>query len=194
MSGDTWLVLGLGNPGPEYAAHRHNVGWMALDVLAERIGARFGTHKARALVAEGRLRPGGPKLVLGKPQSFMNLSGRPAAALAAFYSLPLDRVIVVHDELDVPFDSVRLKVGGGPGGHNGVKDVAAALKSPDFTRVRIGIGRPPGRQDAADFVLQPFTKQERETLPNLLEDAADAVEDVIERGVTAAQQRWHAPR
>lgn len=187
-------MAGLGNPGPGYAAHRHNVGQMALDVLAERLGVGFSNHKARAAVAEGRLAPGAPKLVLAKPASFMNLSGGPVAALLKFYSLGADRLIVLHDELDLPFDTVRLKQGGGHGGHNGLRDIIAATGSPDFVRIRIGIGRPPGRQDPADFVLKPFSSAERAALPNLLVDAADAAEDVATHGLLEAQQRWHAPR
>jgi PTH1 family peptidyl-tRNA hydrolase len=191
---DSWLVVGLGNPGPGYAGHRHNVGQMALAELAHRISATFKTHKANAAVAEARLLPGGPKLVLAKPNSFMNLSGGPVAQLLRFYDLDASRLIVLHDELDIPFDTVRLKSGGGHGGHNGIRDVAAAIGTADFTRVRIGIGRPPGRQDAADFVLKPFSGAEREVLPSLLSDAADATELVITDGLLAAQARFHAPR
>lgn len=194
MTDDTWLVAGLGNPGPGYAAHRHNVGQMALAELADRLGASFKSHKANATVAEGRLSPGGPKLVLAKPNTFMNVSGGPVAALLRFYSLDASHLIVLHDELDIPFDTVRLKTGGGHGGHNGIRDIAAAIGTPDFARVRIGIGRPPGRQDAADFVLTPFTKAEREVLPSLLSDAADATELLITAGLLEAQQRFHAPR
>ncbi|MEO8528486.1 MAG: aminoacyl-tRNA hydrolase [Pseudolysinimonas sp.] len=191
---DGWLVVGLGNPGPGYASHRHNVGQMVIGTLAERIGARFKVHKTRSSVAEGRLTPGGARLVLGAPTSFMNTSGGPVAALVKFYKTSPDRIIVVHDELDIPFDEVRLKVGGGPGGHNGVKDIIAALGTPDFIRVRVGIGRPPGRQDPADFVLTAFSTAEKKVLPNLLSDAADAVEDVIREGLVAAQQRHHSPK
>ena len=194
MAGDSWLVVGLGNPGPGYASHRHNVGQMALAELAHRTSATFKTHKANATVAEARLSPGGPKLILAKPNSFMNLSGGPVAALLRFYDLDADQLIVLHDELDIPFDTIRLKSGGGHGGHNGVRDIAAAIGTPDFVRVRIGIGRPPGRQDAADFVLKPFTGAEREILPSLLSDAADATELVITDGLLAAQARFHAPQ
>jgi len=193
MADDSWLVVGLGNPGPGYAGHRHNVGQMALTELAERIDAPFKSHKTDAAVAEGRLAPGGPKLVLAKPNSFMNLSGRPVAQLLRFYSLEPDRLIVLHDELDLPFDTLRLKFGGGHGGHNGLRDIIAATGTGDFTRVRIGIGRPPGRQDPADYVLSPFAKSEREALPSLLSDAADATEQIVTDGLTAAQQRWHSP-
>jgi PTH1 family peptidyl-tRNA hydrolase len=194
VTDDSWLVVGLGNPGPGYAGHRHNVGQMALAELAHRVSATFKSHKANATVAEARLSPGGPKLILAKPNSFMNLSGGPVAALLRFYDLDASRLIVLHDELDIPFDTVRLKSGGGHGGHNGVRDIAAAIGTPDFVRVRIGIGRPPGRQDAADFVLKPFSGAERELLPSLLSDAADATELVITEGLLAAQARYHAPR
>jgi len=194
VTDDSWLVVGLGNPGPGYAGHRHNVGQMALAEVAHRISATFKSHKANAAVAEARLSPGGPKLILAKPNSFMNLSGGPVAALLRFYDLDASRLIVLHDELDIPFDTVRLKSGGGHGGHNGIRDIAAAIGTPDFVRVRIGIGRPPGRQDAADFVLKPFSGAEREVLPSLLSDAADATELVITDGLLAAQARFHAPR
>ena len=194
MTDDGWLVVGLGNPGPGYASNRHNVGQMALAELAHRLSATFKTHKANATVAEARLSPGGPKLILAKPNSFMNLSGGPVAALLRFYDLDASRLIVLHDELDIPFDTVRLKSGGGHGGHNGIRDIAAAIGTPDFVRVRIGIGRPPGRQDAADFVLKPFTGAEREVLPSLLSDAVDAAELVITEGLLAAQTRFHAPK
>jgi PTH1 family peptidyl-tRNA hydrolase len=193
MAENTWLVIGLGNPGAQYAGNRHNVGQMVLDELAARLGATFKSHKTPSRVAEAFLRPGGPKLVLAKPNSYMNTSGGPGSALAKFYDVPVDRIIVVHDELDIPFDTVRLKRGGGHGGHNGLRDLAKAFGSPDFTRVRVGIGRPPGRQDAADFVLKDFAGSERQALPNLLTDAADAIEAIVDTGLVAAQQRFHAP-
>jgi PTH1 family peptidyl-tRNA hydrolase len=191
---DTWLVVGLGNPGPRYETTRHNVGQMVVDELAARRSEVFRAHKANARVAESWLRPGGPKLVLAKPNSFMNVSGGPVSALAKFYGIEPERVVIVHDELDIPFDTIKLKTGGGHGGHNGVRDVAKALDTPDFPRVRVGIGRPPGRQDAADWVLDPFGAVERKTLPILVGDAADAVEQLVDEGLVAAQQRFHAPR
>jgi len=194
VADDSWLVVGLGNPGPGYAGHRHNVGQMALAELAHRTSATFKSHKANATVAEARLSPGAPKLILAKPNSFMNLSGGPVAALLRFYDLDASRLIVLHDELDIPFDTIRVKSGGGNGGHNGIRDIAAAIGTPDFARVRIGIGRPPGRQDAADYVLTPFSKAEREVLPSLLSDAVDATELLVTEGLLAAQQRHHAPR
>jgi len=191
---DTWLVVGLGNPGPRYETTRHNVGQLVVDELAARRSEAFKAHKANARVAETWLRPGGPKIVLAKPNSFMNVSGGPVAGLVRFYGIEPERVVVVHDELDIPFDTIRLKVGGGPGGHNGVRDVAKALGTPEFARVRVGIGRPVGRQDPADWVLDPFGAAERPTLPILVGDAADAVEQLIGDGLLDAQQRFHAPR
>ena len=193
VSDNTWLVVGLGNPGAQYAGNRHNVGQMVADELASRVGATFKSHKTPSRVAEGFLGPGRPKLVLAKPNSYMNTSGGPVSALLKFYSLDVDRLIVVHDELDIPFDTVRLKRGGGHGGHTGLRDIQKAAGSPEFTRVRVGIGRPPGRMDAADYVLRDFAGAEREALPNLLADAADAVESIVSDGLIAAQQRFHSP-
>ncbi len=191
---DLWLVVGLGNPGPGYAGNRHNVGQMALSLLADRASASFKNHKANAAVAEARGIAAGPKLVLAKPNTFMNVSGAPVAALLRFYKIEPSRLIVLHDELDIPFDSVRLKFGGGHGGHNGIRDIIAATGTGDFTRVRIGVGRPPGRQPAADFVLRDFSREERATLPNTLEDAADATQLIAAEGLTAAQLKFHTAR
>lgn len=190
MADDRWLVVGLGNPGPGYAGHRHNVGQMVVAELASRFGTTLKAHKAGAVVGEARVRPGGDRIALAVPSTFMNVSGRPVAALLKFYSLDGSRLIVIHDELDLPFDVLRLKSGGGPGGHNGVRDIIAAI-GPDFVRVRVGVGRPPGRQDPADFVLSPFAKAEREALPNLISDAADATEQILVDGLIPAQLRWH---
>lgn len=186
-----WLVVGLGNPGPGYAGNRHNVGSMVTGELASRMSANFKSHKTNAAVAEGRSFPGGPKLVLARPNTYMNVSGGPVNALLRFYSLEPSRLIVVHDELDIPFDTVKLKFGGGHGGHNGLRDIIQATGTGDFTRVRVGIGRPPGRQDAADYVLRDFASTERAALPNLLADAADAVELIATDGLTAAQLKFH---
>ena len=194
MAENAWLIAGLGNPGPGYAHNRHNVGFMVADALASEIAASFGTRaKHAALVAEGFDRPGGVKLIIAKPQTFMNDSGRSLSALAKFYSVPIERIVIVHDELDVPFDTVRLKLGGGHGGHNGLRSIAASLGSSEFVRVRVGIGRPPGRMDAADFVLKDFAGTERDALPNLIADATDAVLAIVRDGLLAAQQRFHAP-
>jgi len=188
---DPWLVVGLGNPGAQYSGNRHNVGQMVLAALAHRIDARFTTHKTNSVVAEGRSYPLGPRLILAKPNSFMNLSGGPVTQLLGYYDLEPDRLIVVHDELDIPFDSLRIKHKGGAGGHNGIRDIIAATGTGDFTRVRVGIGRPPGRQSAADFVLKDFTGAEREVLPNLLDDAADAIQLIAAEGREAAQLKYH---
>ncbi|GAA4205321.1 aminoacyl-tRNA hydrolase [Actinocatenispora rupis] len=189
-----YLIVGLGNPGPEYAAHRHNVGFMVADLLAARLGAGFKRHgRARAQVAEGWLGgPGGTKLVLAKPQSFMNLAGGPVAGLAGFFSVGVDRIVVVHDELDLPYGTLKLKRGGGEGGHNGLRSISRSLASKEYTRVRFGIGRPPGRQDPADFVLKPFSSVERKELDVLLETAADATEAVVQHGLEWAQNAFHA--
>jgi len=198
-----WLVVGLGNPGPQYAGNRHNVGQMVLDELARRTGVPFGaraggllSRRPQAAVAEARLGvlPGGapgPRVVLAKPTTYMNVSGGPVAALAKYYGVEPERVVMVHDELDIPFADVRLKRGGGEGGHNGLRDTSKALGTKDYVRVRVGVGRPPGRQDPADFVLKDFSKTEAKELPWLLDHAADAVEAVVLEGLEAAQQRYH---
>jgi PTH1 family peptidyl-tRNA hydrolase len=197
---DTWLVVGLGNPGARYAGNRHNVGAMVVDELAARHGsARLKAHKARASVAEVRLGvlPGGapgPKAVLAVPSSYMNESGGPVKALIKFFSIDPDHLVVLHDELDIPAGEVRLKRGGGEGGHNGLRSITSALGTKDYLRVRVGIGRPPGRMEAADFVLRDFSVTERKELPFLIGDAADATEQLLSEGLTAAQQRWHSPR
>jgi PTH1 family peptidyl-tRNA hydrolase len=188
---ETWLIVGLGNPGAEYSNNRHNVGQMVLDELARRIGGSFKVHKARAHVLEGRLGIGGPRVVLAKPMSYMNLSGGPVSALAKFYDIDAERVVAVHDEIDIPFNTLKLKIGGGEGGHNGLRDISKALATKDYLRVRVGVGRPPGRMDTADFVLKDFATAEKKELPFLLDDAADAVETVVREGLPAAQQKFH---
>ncbi|HUK69202.1 MAG TPA: aminoacyl-tRNA hydrolase [Streptosporangiaceae bacterium] len=185
-----WLVVGLGNHAPEYAANRHNAGFMVADLIAERIGARFKSHRARAEVAEGRL--AGSPVTVAKPRSFMNLSGRPVAALRDFYKIPPDRIVVVHDELDLPFGTLRVKLGGGDNGHNGLRSITQALGTGDYYRVRFGIGRPPGRMDPADFVLRDFSPPQRRELPLLVDRAADAVETLLQNGLVTAQNVFHA--
>ncbi|MBF6091315.1 aminoacyl-tRNA hydrolase [Nocardia cyriacigeorgica] len=184
------LVVGLGNPGPEYERTRHNVGFLVADVLAERVGGRFSVHKkSGADLLTARL--DGRQVLIAKPRSFMNLSGRPVAALARFFSVLATEVIVVHDELDLPFGAIRLKRGGGEGGHNGLRSVSQALTTKDYLRTRIGIGRPPGRQDPADYVLKPFSAPERKEVPVLVEQAADAVELLLRVGLETAQNQLH---
>ncbi len=189
---DPWLVVGLGNPGKEYAANRHNVGFLVADLLASRIGAKFGRSKrSHADVAEGRLGFGGPKLILVKPLTYMNLSGAPVSQVAQFFKVPLENVIAVHDELDVPFGQVRVKRGGGEGGHNGLRSMSKSLATKEYARVRFGIGRPPGRQDPADYVLSDFGGAERKELDFLVDRAADVVEAVVAEGVEWAQNKYH---
>lgn len=189
---DAWLIVGLGNPGPEYEKTRHNIGQMVLDELAKEVGGSFKKHsKASAVVVEGRLGFGGPKVILMKSLGYMNTSGGPVSALAQFYDINPDRIIVVHDELDIPFDTIKLKIGGGEGGHNGLRDITKALGTKDYYRVRTGIGRPPGRMDTADFVLKPFSSTEAKDLPFLISNAADATVMLIKEGLQATQQRYH---
>jgi peptidyl-tRNA hydrolase, PTH1 family len=184
-----WLVVGLGNPGPEYSGNRHNVGFGIVDALAARMGGRLKSHKARADVIEGRL--AGQRVVLAKPRSYMNESGGPVSALRDFFKVPLDRLVVVHDELDLPFAGLRLKLGGGDNGHNGLKSLRRSLGSGDFNRVRFGIGRPPGRMDAAAFVLRDFSAAERKELDVLVERAADAIEALVVDGMEKAQNTFN---
>src|SRR4051794_35853729 len=189
---EAWLVLGLGNPGPEYAGNRHNVGFLIADLLAGRIGARFGrARKAGAEVAEGFLAPGGPKLVLVKPMTYMNLSGGPAASLSQFHKIPPDHIVALHDELDIPYGQLRLKLGGGEGGHNGLRSMSKSLGTKDYLRVRFGIGRPPGRQDPADYVLSNFSAVERKELDFLVDRAADATEALVTKGLEWTQNTYH---
>ena len=189
MADDRWLVIGLGNPGPEYAGNRHNCGFMVADVLAARIGAGFKRDRSRAVVVAGRL--AGYPVTLAKPQTFMNLSGGPVASLRSFYKIPTERIVVIHDDLDLPFEAIRLKLGGGDGGHNGLRSVTAALGTRGYLRTRVGIGRPPGRMDPADFVLHDFSAAERKLLPLVLERAADAAETLLRQGLAAAQNEFH---
>lgn len=188
---DNYLVVGLGNPGARYEKTRHNVGQMVIDELARRRSETLKSHKTNARIVQTRVAPGDAGMVLAKSNTFMNLSGGPVAALAKFFGIAPDRVIVIHDEIDIPFDTIKIKVGGGHAGHNGVRDITKALGTPDFTRVRVGVGRAPGQQETADWVLQNFSTEQRKSLDNLVADAADAVDDIISSGLLAAQQRWH---
>ncbi|GAA1438496.1 aminoacyl-tRNA hydrolase [Mycobacterium cookii] len=193
-----WLVVGLGNPGPAYAGHRHNIGYLVADELASRMGSTPGnvhwrSHKSgRADVVEGRLSLGGPRVVLARGRGYMNESGGPVKALATFYKVAPDHVIAIHDELDIAFGTLRIKLGGGDNGHNGLKSMRSSLGTGDFYRVRAGIGRPPGRQDVADFVLSNYSTVERKELPFQVGDAADAVESLITEGLEKTQQRFNS--
>jgi len=187
---DAWLVVGLGNPGETYARNRHNVGFMVLDLLAERDRARFKSHRARADVVEGRLET--VRAVLAKPRTYMNESGGPVAALTKFYRTPVERLIVVHDDLDLGFGVLRVKQGGGDGGHNGLRSITKSLGTGDYLRVRVGIGRPPGRMDPADFVLRDLAAAERADLAVHLERAADAAETLAQSGLSITQNVFNA--
>jgi PTH1 family peptidyl-tRNA hydrolase len=184
-----WLVVGLGNPGPGYAGNRHNAGAMVVDLLAGRVRSGFKSHRGRADVVETRF--GDDRVVLAKPRSYMNESGGPVVALRDFFKLPVERIVVVHDELDLAFGALRLKLGGGDNGHNGLKSLRRSLGSGEFHRVRVGIGRPPGRQDPADWVLRDFSPAERKELDLHLERAADAVESLVADGLAAAQNHYN---
>ena len=192
MSEGPFLVVGLGNPGPSYAGNRHNVGAMVLDELAARAGVKLSPGKgkrARTLIGEGRL--AGRRVVLARPTSYMNESGGPVRGLLDYHSVPATDLVVLHDELDIPFGTVRLKRGGGEGGHNGVRSISRSTGTKDYLRVRVGIGRPPGRQDPADFVLKDFSATERKELDLLVAEAADAAEELLALGLEAAQNVVH---
>jgi peptidyl-tRNA hydrolase, PTH1 family len=185
------LVVGLGNPGTEYAETRHNVGVRVAEVLAARAGGgRFSKHKANADVLEGRL--AGRRVVLAVPRTYMNVSGGPVAGLLRYYGVAPADLLVVHDDLDLGFGVVRLKQGGGEGGHNGLRSISASIGTKDYLRVRFGIGRPPGRQDPADFVLKRFSGAERKELEFAVDLAADAAEALLHDGLEPAQNRFHA--
>ncbi|WP_328529010.1 aminoacyl-tRNA hydrolase [Nocardioides sp. NBC_00368] len=198
MTDGVWLVVGLGNPGPTYAGHRHNIGYLVTDELANRLGSKWRAHKSgRADVVEGRLRgttPGvpGPRVVLARARTYMNESGGPVKALATFYKVQPDHVIAIHDELDIAFDTMRVKLGGGDNGHNGLKSMRSSLGTGDFHRVRVGIGRPPGRQEVHDFVLSNFSTTERKVLPFVVDTAADAIETLITEGLEKTQQKFNS--
>ncbi|WP_431780780.1 aminoacyl-tRNA hydrolase [Streptomyces chumphonensis] len=188
-----WLVAGLGNPGPGYAGNRHNVGFMVADLLAGRMGAAFKAHRTRAQVVEGRIGPPGPgsrRVVVAKPMTYMNLSGGPVTGLADFYKVPVERIIAVHDELDIDFGALRVKLGGGDNGHNGLKSITKSLGS-GYHRVRFGVGRPPGRMPVADFVLKDFGSTERKELDYFVDRAADAVECLVLDGLARAQNTYN---
>lgn len=187
----TTLVVGLGNPGPAYADTRHNIGFGVVDLLAARAGGgRFSKHRSNADVLEGRL--AGRRVVLAKPRTYMNVSGGPVAGLVRYFSVSVEDLVVVHDDLDLGFGVVRLKRGGGEGGHNGLRSISASLGTKDYLRVRFGIGRPPGRQDPADYVLKRFSAVERKDLEFAVDLAADAAEALLADGLEAAQNRFHA--
>jgi PTH1 family peptidyl-tRNA hydrolase len=185
-----WVVVGLGNPGPKYADTPHNVGWLVVDELAGRAGRPFGAAR-RAKAATCHVRLAGAPAVLVKPLDFMNNSGGPAKAVMAYYKSGLDRLVVIHDEIDLDPHVLRLKLGGGDNGHNGLRSLRASLGSGDFLRVRVGVGRGPGRQDPAAYLLKPFPAALRKELPFTVPRAADAVEALIADGLAAAQNQFN---
>jgi PTH1 family peptidyl-tRNA hydrolase len=187
-----WLVVGLGNPGPDYVLTRHNAGYLVVDELAARMGASWRAHRTRrAEVADGRLGDG-VRVSLAKPRAFMNEAGGPVSALAVYTKTPVDHLVAVHDDLDLEFGTVRVKQGGGDGGHNGLRSLRRSLGSGDFYRARVGIGRPPGLQDPADYVLSRFTAAQRRNLSEIITRTADAVEELVRSGLTTTQNRFHA--
>ena len=194
---EPWVIVGLGNPGPAYAGHRHNVGYLVADELARRLGVSFKAHRAsRTDLAEGRLPPQagrpGPRVVLVRPRCYMNEVGGPTKAVLSFFKVGTERLVAVHDELDIPFDTMRVKFAGGDNGHNGLRSIRGSLGTGDFYRVRVGVGRPPGRQDPADFVLSNYSSTERKELPFQVDRAADAVESLLTLGLAETQQRFNS--
>ncbi len=194
VSYDGWIIVGLGNPGPTYDDTRHNVGYLVADALAERMGGQWRSHKSgRALAVEGRLAGiPGVRAILGRMRSYMNESGGPVSSLLAFYKATPQQLIVIHDELDIPYGDLRVKFGGGDNGHNGLKALRSGLGTGDYYRIRVGIGRPPGRQEAAGFVLKPFSSTERRELDLHVQRAADAVEYLVVEGLEKTQSTFNS--
>ncbi|GAA1866282.1 aminoacyl-tRNA hydrolase [Brevibacterium marinum] len=198
MTNEAWLVFGLGNPGPKYESTRHNIGQMVIDELTQRIGVKLTRTKLRCNVGTARLPTGatpglpGPRVVLATSTGYMNESGGPVRQLADFYSIDTARIVAVHDDVDIPFDTIKAKIGGGEGGHNGLRSMTSVLGTKDYTRIRAGVGRPPGPQDTADYVLKPFSKVERAALPMFISDIADAVEMRIIEGLERVQLTYHS--
>jgi PTH1 family peptidyl-tRNA hydrolase len=189
VDGDLALIVGLGNPGASYAGNRHNVGFMVLDELARRVGGRFTSHKAGADLLEARLAR--RRVIMARPRSFMNVSGPAVAGTARYFKIPATDVVVIHDDLDLDYGVIKLKRGGGEGGHNGLRSISACLGSKDYLRIRFGIGRPPGRMDPADFVLRDFSPMQRRELDLLVDRCADAVEQLLIQGLAATQNQLH---
>ena len=190
----TWLVVGLGNPGDQYAATRHNIGQMVIDELARRHSVKFSSHKSRTDIAAFKLGVGidAHSVIIGKSKSYMNETGGPVKALANFYSVEPTKIIALHDELDIPFAAIRTKLAGGDNGHNGLKSMTSSFGTPDYYRIRLGIGRPMGQQDPADFVLKAFSKVEQKNLPEFIVRGADAVESLINKGLEATQSSFNS--
>jgi PTH1 family peptidyl-tRNA hydrolase len=188
----TWLVVGLGNPGEKYAATRHNIGQMVIDELTRRHSVKLSTHKSRTDIAAFKLQAGEHSVIIAKSKSYMNETGGPIKALANFYSVEPENIIALHDELDIPFAAIRTKIAGGDNGHNGLKSMTSAFGGPDYYRVRLGIGRPMGQQDPADFVLKAFSKEEQKALGEFIDRGADVVESLITKGLEATQSAFNS--
>jgi PTH1 family peptidyl-tRNA hydrolase len=190
----TWLVVGLGNPGDQYAATRHNIGQMVIDELAKRHSVKLSSHKSRTEIAAYKLGVGADahSIILGKSKSYMNETGGPIKALANFYSVEPNNIIALHDELDIPFAAIRTKIAGGDNGHNGLKSMTSAFATAEYYRIRLGIGRPMGEQDPADFVLKAFSKVEQKELGEFISRSADAVESLINHGLELTQQNFNS--
>lgn len=190
----TWLVVGLGNPGDQYAATRHNIGQMVIDELARRHSVKFSSHKSRTDIAAFKLGVGidAHSVIIGKSKSYMNETGGPVKALANFYSVEPEKIIVLHDELDIPFAAIRTKLAGGDNGHNGLKSMTSSFGTPNYYRIRLGIGRPMGQQDPADFVLKAFSKVEQKDLAEFIDRGADVVESLIAKGLEATQSTYNS--
>ncbi|MDZ5078710.1 aminoacyl-tRNA hydrolase [Nesterenkonia sp. HG001] len=192
MASDTWLIAGLGNPGSRYRHTRHNIGHMVLDELVDRMDAKYTRTKVGAQVVAARLGLGGPKVVLAVSEGYMNTSGKPIRGLIDYFDVDPARLVVVHDEVDLDFGRIKLKRGGSEGGHNGLKSITQHLRGDrDYIRVRVGVSRPPGRMETADYVLQKFSPDQADELPQLVQRAADAVELIITEGLTGAQNTVH---
>lgn len=190
MATDTYLIVGLGNPGQQYARTRHNMGWMVVERLADQHRLSFDRLQFKARVASGMARD--RRVVLAKPLTYMNLSGEAVGPLVRFYKIPLERLLVVYDEIDIPFNTLRLRAEGGAGGHRGMRSIIQSLGSQDFARLRVGVGRPPDGREAADHVLAPWTKEEAAQAPALVERAALAVETWLTEGILSAMNRFNA--
>ncbi len=189
MISDTFLLIGLGNPGREYRDSRHNVGFMLIDHLIIRLNARGMKMQSKAIVTSATYQD--RKLILAKPQTYMNLSGQSAQGLLHFYKLPIENMLVAHDDLDIPFGTIRIRPGGGPGGQRGMASTIEQLGTKDFPRLRIGIGRPPGRMDPADYVLQNFSRDEMKILSDVVERAADAALTFVMDGLNKAMNKYN---
>lgn len=190
----TWLVVGLGNPGDQYAATRHNIGQMVIDELARRHSVKFSSHKSRTDIAAFKLGVGidAHSVIIAKSKSYMNETGGPVKALANFYSVEPEKIIALHDELDIPFAAIRTKLAGGDNGHNGLKSMTSSFGTPNYYRIRLGIGRPMGQQDPADFVLKAFSKIEQKDLAEFIDRGADVVESLISKGLEATQSAYNS--